>query len=230
MKPFAPCSSSATRPAAVDGWTRRGLTNDLQRYCSQLAKEYPFAARLNSMARQAPQTGPGPISRFYKNCREQKPGKKGYPRFQHDNRSVEYKTSGWKLEPDGQAAHLHRWHGIGTLRLIGQTQAQEGCIETFPLSQIKRVRLLKRADGYYVQFAVQAERTIAHEPTGKQVGIDMGLKVVLHRLATGARLPIPRYLRKAEAEAEAPASARLAQSQSVPRTARRPSNAWQKGI
>jgi putative transposase len=38
------------------------------------------------------------------------------------------------------------------------------------------VRLVRRADGYYIQFAVQAERKIAHEATFKQVGIDVGLK------------------------------------------------------
>ena len=47
------------------------------------------------------------IARFYKNCREKKPGKKGYPRFQKDNRSVEYKTSGWKLEADGKHLTQH---------------------------------------------------------------------------------------------------------------------------
>lgn len=83
------------------------------------------------------------ISRFYKNCREHKPGKKGYPRFQKDNRSVEYKTSGWKLEPDGKRLTCTDGMGIGTVRLIGTRS-----IETFPISQIKRVRLVKRADGY----------------------------------------------------------------------------------
>ena len=69
----------------------RGIgDNDLQVYCSQLAQEYPFAARLNSQARQASADRAWlSIARFYKHCREQKPGKKGYPRFQHDNRSVE---------------------------------------------------------------------------------------------------------------------------------------------
>ena len=68
-----------------------------------------------------------------------------------------------------------------------------------PRAQIKRVRLLKRADGYYVQFAVQAERTIDHQPTGKQVGIDVGLKILLYRLR-GDTVANPRYLRKAEAK------------------------------
>ena len=88
------------------------------------------------------------IARFYKNCQEHKPGKKGYRRFQHDTRSVEYKTSGWKLETDGNTSHNTLGMGMGTFRLIGTRS-----IETFPTQQIKRVRLLKRADGYYVQFA-----------------------------------------------------------------------------
>ena len=82
----------------------RGIgDNDLQVYCSQLAKDFPFAALLNSQARQTSADRAWlSIARFYKNCREKKPGKKGYPRFQHDNRSVEYKATGWKLEPDGK--------------------------------------------------------------------------------------------------------------------------------
>src|SRR5262249_11783046 len=94
----------------VDG---RGIgRNDLQAHCAELARDYPFAAHLNSMARHAAADRAWQaIARFYKNCRERKPGKKGYPRFQKDNRSVEYKTSGWKLEPDGR--HLTFTDGIG---------------------------------------------------------------------------------------------------------------------
>ncbi|HEY7350067.1 MAG TPA: transposase [Ktedonobacterales bacterium] len=167
--------------------------NDLQALCAQLAKDFPFAARLNSMARQAAADRAWfAISRFYEHCKQKKPGKKGYPRFQKDNRSVEYKTSGWKLEPGGKRLTFTDGHGIGTLRLIG-TRA----IETFPMSQIKRVRLLRRADGYYVQFAVGAARQITHEPTGKQVGIDVGLKA-FYTDSDGQQVANPRYLRKAE--------------------------------
>jgi len=77
--------------------------NDLQGYCAALSREYPFAACLNSQARQAAADRAwAAISRFYGNCRNHQRGKKGYPRFQHDNRSVEYKQTGWKLEPDGR--------------------------------------------------------------------------------------------------------------------------------
>jgi len=75
----------------------RGISkNDLQCYCAVLAKDYLFATRLNSQARQASADRAWfAISRFYDNCKNHKPGKKGYPRFQHDNRSIEYKQTGW---------------------------------------------------------------------------------------------------------------------------------------
>lgn len=124
--------------------------NDLQVYCAQLAKEHPFAARLNSQARQTSADRAWlSIARFYKHCREKKPGKKGYPRFQHDNRSVEYKQTGWRLEPDGQHVTFTDGTGIGTLSIIGANprRKQARPIATFPVGQIKRVRLVKRADG-----------------------------------------------------------------------------------
>jgi putative transposase len=176
--------------------------NDLQVYCSQLAKDYPFAARLNSQARQtAADRAWLSIARFYKNCREKKPGKKGYPRFQHDNRSVEYKTTGWRLESDGKQITFSDGTGMGTLRMIGTNPERKKprSIAIFPLAQIKRVRLLHRADGYYVQFAVTAQRTMPHEPTGKQIGIDVGLKT-FYTDSTGATVENPRYLRRAHAK------------------------------
>ncbi len=173
---------------------KRGIgKNDLQALCSQLAQDYPFAARLNSMARQAAADRAWQaIARFYENCKAKKPGKKGYPRFQKDNRSVEYKTSGWQLEADGRSLTFTDGHSIGTLRLIGTRT-----IETFPTSQIKRVRILRRADGYHVQFAVQADQHIIHKPTGKQIGIDMGLKA-FYVDSEGHSVPNPRFLEKAE--------------------------------
>ena len=185
------------RNKAVRLWAdTRGINrNDLQCYCSQLAKDYAFAARLNSQARQAAADRAwAAISRFYDNCKNHKPGKKGYPRFQHTNRSVEYKQTGWKLEPDGKHLTFTDGCGIGRLKLVGNRNQQ---IEAFPVKQIKRVRLVRRADGYFVQFAVQAERQIEHVSTGKQVGIDLGLKDFL-TTSEGETVANPRHLRKAE--------------------------------
>src|SRR5438552_13853844 len=177
----------------MDTW---GISkNDLQCYCATLAKEYPFAARLNSQARQASADRAWfAINHFYENCKNHKPGKKGYPRFQHDNRSVEYKQTGWKLDLDGKHITFTDGCGIGRLRLVGNKKQE---IATFPIKQIKRVRMLKRADGYYVQFAVQADRKVEHGITGAQVGIDMGIQY-FYTDSNGNTLDNPRSFRKAE--------------------------------
>jgi putative transposase len=174
----------------------RGISkNDLQCYCAVLAKAYPFARSLNSQARQASADRAWfAISRFYDNCKSHKPGKKGYPKFQHDNRSLEYKTTGWKLEPDGKHITLTDGCAIGRLRLVGNPKQK---IAAFPPEQIKRVRIVHRADGYYVQFAVKAERAFFHQPTGKQVGIDVGLKAY-YTDSEGKTVDNPRRYRKAE--------------------------------
>ena len=74
---------------------RGSSKNDLQCLCAHLAKAYPFARRLNSQARQASADRAWfAISRFYDNCKNHKQGSKGYPRYQHDNRSVEVRRFG----------------------------------------------------------------------------------------------------------------------------------------
>ena len=175
--------------------TRGTTRNDLQCACAELAKEYSFARRLNSQARQAAADRAwAAIQRFYDNCKVHKPGKKGYPQFQHDNRSVEYKTTGWKLDPDGRHLTFTDGCAIGRLRLVGNKNQH---IETFPIKQIKRVRIVRRADGYFVQFCVQSERHVGHQPNRKQVGIDVGLKA-FYTDSEGVTVDNPRFLRKAE--------------------------------
>jgi putative transposase len=177
----------------MDG--KRVCNNDLQTYCAVLAKAYPFASRLNSQARQASADRAWfAICRFYENCKEKKPGKKGYPKFQHDNRSVEYKQTGWKLDDGGKHITFTDGCGIGRLRLVGNKKQQ---IETFPVKAIKRVRIVRRADGYYVQFGVKTERSVAHVPSGKAIGIDVGLKAFLTD-SQGKTVENPRHYRKAE--------------------------------
>lgn len=169
--------------------------NDLQCYCAVLAREYSFASSLNSQARQvAADRAWSAISRFYDHCKTHTPGKKGYPQFQHDNRSVEYKQTGWKIDPDGKHLFFTDGCGIGRLRLVGNKKQK---VAAFPIKQIKRVRIVKRADGYYAQFSVQAERTVEHVTTGAQVGIDVGLKE-FYTDSNNNTIANPRFLRKAE--------------------------------
>lgn len=164
-------------------------------YTAGLAKEFAFAAKLGSQARQAAaERAWKAVQRFYDNCKTKVPGKKGYPRFQRDNRSIEYKVAGWTLEPDGKHITCTDGLGIGRLRLIGTRS-----IETFPEAQIKRVRLIRRADGYYCQFCVDAVRVVDHAATNKQLGIDVGLNA-FYTDSAGQMVINPRHYRKAEAK------------------------------
>lgn len=45
----------------------------------------------------------------------------------------------------------------------------------YQLKQIKRVRVIRRADGYYVQFCLNQERLEEIKPSGNALGINVGL-------------------------------------------------------
>ncbi len=145
---------------------------DLNKYCKVLAQQFPFADKLNSMARQsAAERAWSSISRFYDNCKRKIPGKKGFPQFKKHSRSVEYKTSGWKLSRLSKKIKFTDKNGIGTLKLKGTWDLWQ-----YDVKLIKRVRLVRRADGYYVQLCVRAQNKESMQPTGKTIGLDVGLK------------------------------------------------------
>lgn len=152
----------------------------------------PFVSNLNSMARQASaERAWFAISRFYNNCKKGL-AQKGYPKFKKFSRSVEYKTSGWKLTEDKKSIHITDKTGIGKLKLIGSYNRE--ILDKF---LIKRVRLIKRADGFYCQFVLDIERIEPFDSTGKEVGIDVGLNHFLTD-SNGDKIDNPRFLRKAE--------------------------------
>lgn len=59
------------------------------------------------------------ILKFYNNCKNNIPGKKGYPKYSKRTRSVEFKKSGWKLNPDTKRITFTDGKNIGELKLIG---------------------------------------------------------------------------------------------------------------
>ncbi|MDV3000522.1 MAG: IS200/IS605 family transposase ISAsp18 [Chroococcopsis gigantea SAG 12.99] len=161
------------RNKAIRLWMDGGAKScyDLNKYCAVLAKKFPFANQLNSMARQAAaERAWASIQRFYDNCKSKISGKKGFPQFQKNNRSVEYKTSGWALSDDRKSITFTDKKGIGRLKLKGTRD-----LNFYGPDQIKRVRLVKRADGYYVQFCISVERTEILPATGNTIGLDVGL-------------------------------------------------------
>ncbi|WP_414566830.1 MULTISPECIES: RNA-guided endonuclease InsQ/TnpB family protein [unclassified Anabaena] len=165
----------------------------LNNYSTALRKEFKFVEELNSMACQsATERAWSAIDRFYGNCQSKVSGKKGYPRFQKDNRSVEYKTSGWALHPTKRRITFTDKKGIGEVKLLGKWD-----ILAYPVKLIKRVRLVKKADGYYCQFAIKAESLSESRIADGEVGLDVGLEF-FYSDSNGHHEPNPRFLRKSE--------------------------------
>ena len=166
------------------------------RYNTLLRKEFKFVEELNSHACQtAVERVLKAVNRFYDNCKKQVRGKKGYPKFKKNTRSVEYKVSGWKLSENRKHITFTDKKGIGTLKLIGTRD-----LNFYQLEQIKRVRIVRRADGYYVQFGVKLDpRDTAKPltPSQKAVGIDVGIKYFLAD-SQGNIEPNPQFYRQGE--------------------------------
>ncbi|EAW34536.1 RNA-guided endonuclease TnpB family protein [Lyngbya sp. PCC 8106] len=188
--------------------------NDAYKHCKLLSDnpEFPWASRLNSMARQAhAERAWASIERFYRNCKQKTPGKKrcdlaalqaargsaprkGFPKFKkyQVRASVEYKTSGWKLSGDRRYLTFTDKFQAGTFKLWGSRN-----LHFHQLEQIKRVRVIRRHDGYYAQFLIDHEREEKKELTGKQTGLDVGLNY-FYTDCSGNQIDNPRFLRKDE--------------------------------
>ena len=166
---------------------------ELYQYNTALRAEYPFVKDLNSHACQASvENVERAINRFFDNCKKNKPGKKGYPQFKTDARSVEYKTSGWKLHPTKRRITFLDKKGISQLRLLGKWD-----IHTYPLDLIKRVRIVRReSSGYYVQFCIKVDATPEPRIGNGEVGLDVGLEY-FYSDSNGYHEENPRFLRKA---------------------------------
>ncbi|EGJ29076.1 transposase, IS605 OrfB family, central region [Moorena producens 3L] len=172
----------------------RGICKkELYRYNTQLRDEFKFVKELNSHACQASvENVERAIKRFFDNCKKKVTGKKGYPKFKKHSRSVEYKQSGWKLSPDKKSINFTDKKGIGKVKLKGTWD-----LWRFDQKLIKRVRIVQRSDGYYVQFCVKLDNSEQLEATGFTVGLDVGLKE-FYTDSDGYSEPNPRFYRKGE--------------------------------
>lgn len=135
------------------------------------------------------------ILKFYTNCKNRVQGQKGYPKYSKRTHSVEFKQSGWKLNRDTKRITFTDKKNIGNLKLIGSRN-----LFYFQEFQINRVRVVKRADGYFCQFILGLDvRDIVPqlEPTKQCVGIDVGLKY-FYADSNGQTVDCPKYYRKTE--------------------------------
>jgi putative transposase len=166
----------------------------LNRYSTVISREFDFVGKiLHAHARQASaERAWFAIQRFYDNCKKKVSGKKGFPKFQKNSRSIEYKNGGWKLSDNRKYITFTDKTGISTLKLVGSRD-----IQFVAKSDIKRVRLVKRVDGYYVQFCIKADRLEDCTPTGNSIGIDVGIES-FYTDSNGDKKANPKLLRKSE--------------------------------
>jgi putative transposase len=76
----------------------------------------------------------------------------------------------WKVSEDRKRLTLTDGFDAGSFKLVGSRD-----LHFYQPKQIKRIRIIKRADGYYSQFLIDAERNETPVYTGSQLGIDVGL-------------------------------------------------------
>ena len=187
------------RNSIIRAWMDRQVSsrNDAYKQCKVLADnpEFPWAKKLNSMARQAhAERAWASIERFYRNCKAKIQGKKGFPKFApyKTRASVEYKTSGWKLSECRRYIKFTDGFKAGNFKLWGTRD-----LHFQELSQIKRVRVIRRCDGYYAQFLLDVNRRVDKELKGVQRGLDVGLNH-FYTDNLGEKIDNPRFLKKDE--------------------------------
>ena len=102
--------------------------------------EFPWASKLESSSAQAAsERTMAAIRRFFDNCKAGIPGNIGFPKFQKNNRSVEYKVAGWKLSADKKRITFTDKFKAGTFKLVGSYD-----LNFYHLKAIKRVRIVRR--------------------------------------------------------------------------------------
>lgn len=183
-------TSQFIRNKCIRYWMdNRGVSKaDLSKYTKVLARQFTFAKNLNAMSRQASaERAWSAIARFYDNCKKGiKPT--GYPKFKKHSRSVEYKTQCWKLV---SPKRIH-FKEFGTLKLVGTYD-----LAFYPTELIKRIRVVRRADGYYVQFCIKIDVRDEIEPSKQVIGLDVGLEY-FYTDSNGNHEENPRFYRKNE--------------------------------
>lgn len=183
------------RNKAVRCWMdgTRVSKNDLQKLCKLLAEEFEWARKLNSMARQASADRAWQaIACFYRRCQEGARDK-GYPKFKKHSSSVEYKTSGWALSEDCKTIIFTDGFKAGAFSIYANQQTREDLATL----KINRVRVVRRADGYYAQFCFDTCRQEQGHRNGRVVGLDLGLTYFFKDNHDNAAV-YPKFLRQSE--------------------------------
>ena len=169
--------------------------NEISALCATLAQEYDFCRKLNSQARQASAERAWiSIKNFYEKCKDPayKNKKKGFPQYQDDCRSVEYKVTGWKFSENFHRITFTDKMGLGSFSLRGGRWLDKSLVKL-----VQRLRIVRKQGCYHLQVALNATPEVEElTPTECATAFDLGLKEFMtsHR---GEATPNPRLLRKA---------------------------------
>jgi putative transposase len=165
---------------------RRVTLKELETLAKHYRAAMPYGQQLSaqtaqSVVRQLDQTFQGFFSRV-------KLGKNpGYPRFKARTQfnSFLFKQYGTGAKIDGRRLKLF---GIGRVA-VRWHRAIEG--------RIKTVRILHKAGQWFVCFACQVVKPLPLPPTGRAIGIDVGVSVLL-TTSEGDKVDHPHYYRDAQ--------------------------------
>jgi len=122
--------------------------------------------------------------------------KPGFPRFKSRNRfrSIEYTYGdGCKLRQDEHGRMSFYVQNVGEMRMCYHRAIPDG-------ANIKHAVIKQVNERWYVCLMLEVPDTVVQRtPTGKQVGIDVGLKSLM-ALSTGELIDNPRWLRESLAK------------------------------
>ena len=92
----------------------------------------------------------------------------------------------------GDAEFIDDKNNIGRVKLKGTRD-----LNWYDIKQFKRVRIVRRADGYYCQFLVDVVTREKVEPSFNQIGLDVGLNH-FYTDDKGLQIENPRFYRRGE--------------------------------
>ncbi len=122
--------------------------------------------------------------------------KVGYPRFKklHRFRTLEFTYGdGTKIKPDERGRLQLYIQNVGMVKVVWHRPLPEQSV-------IKQVWVTRKADGWFVTFALEVPDETLRQPlppTGRAVGIDVGVENLL-ALSDGRLVDNPKWLKKVE--------------------------------
>lgn len=115
--------------------------------------------------------------------------KPGFPRFKGKDRFDSFGCTRRARDPFPIKGDKLAMPGVGTCRVRLSRSIEE-------MGRCRFVRMLRRADGWYVQLVCEVEKPAPLPATGQSVGIDLGIESFA-TLSTGEQIENPRHVEKA---------------------------------